>query len=452
MRPEPTGRLTVVGVDDLFFSTTDRRGVIQGANSVFSRFAGYSRDELLGAAHNIVRHPEMPGGVFTLMWDHLLSGRSTGAYVKNLAKDGSSYWVFATVVPLGDTFLSVRATPSSRPLWRAVVDLYGDALPLERTARAEGRRRHEAAATGAAALVEGVRALGYPSYDAFVRAALPLEVTARAARSGLSARRPGATGDLALLLRHVDSVDSELSLLLSRLDGYQQLATALSAASTDVTGTVASLRDATESAARASETVVTSAPVLARVAGAMAVRCREAVETVDALCARLAEVREWFLELRFRISLARLHDDMVMAFGLEVLDGREPPERLHDVAPLCAALHEGVEVLARDLSLVASTLGDVVEDVERVSQVLQDLQHLIATWRLLVPRQQLSRELGPYVAPIDAQLLEGHRQMASLRALAARCAAEAVPFDPERLRGPVAQIDLVSRSIARGRH
>lgn len=445
MRAEPTGQHRIVGVDDLFFSTTDRRGVIQGANTVFSQLAAFPRDELVGAPHNIIRHPEMPGGAFAVMWDLLLSGRPMGAYVKNLAKDGATYWVFATITPLGDSFLSVRTAPSCRPLWEAASTLYDAVLPVERQARAEGKNRHEAAALGAAALADGIAALGFASYDAFIRAALPMEVAARAAQSRLSARRPDATGDLGVLLGAVDRIDTELTGLLARLDSFQQLAEALAVASTAATETIRGLRDATAMASQASESVASSAPVLSRAAGAMTVRCLETAERIDELSEQLTEVREWLLELRFRISLARLHDDMVMAFALEVLDGKAPPEGLGYIPPLCAALQEGLEVVARDMALVATTLRTVAHDIDDAGERLKDFQRLTATWRLLVPRYQMSRQLDPYVAPIDAQLLVGHRQMAGLRDLARRCVAEAVPFDPRPLLGPVAQIEQLSR-------
>ena len=66
--------------DELFFSTTDRQGRIRTGNSVFVRISGFSLTELSGAPHNIVRHPEMPAGVFRLVWDRLLLGRPVGAY------------------------------------------------------------------------------------------------------------------------------------------------------------------------------------------------------------------------------------------------------------------------------------------------------------------------------------------------------------------------------------
>lgn len=63
-----------VGVDDLFFSTTDHRGVVTDFNDVFVRLSRFPAEELNGAAHNVIRHPAMPGGVFRVMWDTLHAG------------------------------------------------------------------------------------------------------------------------------------------------------------------------------------------------------------------------------------------------------------------------------------------------------------------------------------------------------------------------------------------
>lgn len=106
----PTGQTHEVGVDDIFFSTTDPRGVITQANEVFSRLARLPHGVLLGAPHNIVRHPQMPAGAFKIVWDALTRQEATCAYVNNLAGDGSAYWAFATIMPIPGG--SVGAFPS----------------------------------------------------------------------------------------------------------------------------------------------------------------------------------------------------------------------------------------------------------------------------------------------------------------------------------------------------
>lgn len=96
---QPTGKEISFAEDEIIVSKTDLRGVITYANDVFQRVSGYSESELLGAPHNIIRHPAMPRCVFKLLWDTIKSGEEIFAYVVNLAKNGDAYWVFAHVTP-----------------------------------------------------------------------------------------------------------------------------------------------------------------------------------------------------------------------------------------------------------------------------------------------------------------------------------------------------------------
>jgi PAS domain S-box-containing protein len=99
---QPTGVENLLGEEELIVSKTDLKGRITYANDVFIRMAKYSWKELMGAPHSLIRHPEMPRSVFKLLWDTLQSRQEIFAYVVNLAKDGSHYWVFAHVTPTFD--------------------------------------------------------------------------------------------------------------------------------------------------------------------------------------------------------------------------------------------------------------------------------------------------------------------------------------------------------------
>jgi PAS domain S-box-containing protein len=79
-------------IHQLFFSTTDRKGVIVSGNEVFSRIAAYEESEMVGRPHSLIRHPEMPRCVFKLLWDTIARGEAIAAYVKNRASTGEPYW------------------------------------------------------------------------------------------------------------------------------------------------------------------------------------------------------------------------------------------------------------------------------------------------------------------------------------------------------------------------
>ncbi|WP_323783299.1 PAS domain-containing protein [Thalassovita sp.] len=159
-------------VEEIFFSRTDKRGVIEAYNSVFVRVAGYSASELKGAPHKIIRHSHMPKGVFWLLWNGLENGHSVGAYVKNKSKEGHYYWVFALVTPVEDGgYLSLRIKPTS-PQLKLVEGLYKDICKLEQE---QNLSPEESAKVIAARLAD----LGFPTYGAFQAHALHQEFEAR---------------------------------------------------------------------------------------------------------------------------------------------------------------------------------------------------------------------------------------------------------------------------------
>jgi PAS domain S-box-containing protein len=124
---QPINREKVMREEDFIVSKTDLKGRITYGNRVFIEFSGYSAAELLGAQHNIIRHPDMPRGVFKFLWDTIGGDAECCAYVKNMAKDGSYYWVFANITPDHDLrgnitgYFSVRRQPK-----RAAVDAMSD--------------------------------------------------------------------------------------------------------------------------------------------------------------------------------------------------------------------------------------------------------------------------------------------------------------------------------------
>jgi len=81
-------------------SKTDLKGVITYCNRAFTEVSGYGREELIGSAHNMVRHPDMPPEVFADLWRTIKAGRPWQGVVKNRRKDGSFYWAVSNVTPL----------------------------------------------------------------------------------------------------------------------------------------------------------------------------------------------------------------------------------------------------------------------------------------------------------------------------------------------------------------
>jgi len=135
----PTSVEKVMREDDFIVSKTDTKGRITYCNRIFIEFSGYSERELLGVQHNIVRHPDMPRTVFKLLWDTIAAGNECFACVKNMARDGSFYWVFANITPDRDPsgnivgYYSVRRKPRESAI-RTCTELYRAMLEAEQLA------------------------------------------------------------------------------------------------------------------------------------------------------------------------------------------------------------------------------------------------------------------------------------------------------------------------------
>ena len=117
-----------IGDDTLIVSATDTKGRITYINQTFIEVSGFSHDELIGKAHNIVRHPDMPPEGFEDLWKTLQAGKPWTGLVKNRRKNGDYYWVIANATPIKENgaitgYLSVRTKPS-RQLIEAVAPIY----------------------------------------------------------------------------------------------------------------------------------------------------------------------------------------------------------------------------------------------------------------------------------------------------------------------------------------
>jgi PAS domain S-box-containing protein len=112
----PTGHERTFAEDEIIVNKTDVKGIITYANTTFLKVALYSEEEILGQPHNIIRHPDMPRCVFKLLWDTIESGSEIFAYVKNMAKNGDFYWVFAHVTPSFNSAKQIVGFHSSRRL------------------------------------------------------------------------------------------------------------------------------------------------------------------------------------------------------------------------------------------------------------------------------------------------------------------------------------------------
>lgn len=118
----------ILDKNSLFVSETDSKGIITYANDIFAKVAGYSKEELIGQPHNIIRHPFMPKVAFEDLWTTVQSGKTWDGIVVNKTKSGGYYWVKANVFksqnPDGSVkYISVRVKPTDAEI-KEVTKLY----------------------------------------------------------------------------------------------------------------------------------------------------------------------------------------------------------------------------------------------------------------------------------------------------------------------------------------
>lgn len=373
--------------DELFFSTTDAAGRIRRANSIFMRLSGYPRGALVGRAHNVVRHPDMPAGLFRSVWEDIAAGAAASAYITNRSSDGGRYRVFATIVPSGNGFLSVRTLPMRTGLRDTVEAVYARVRQVEAASAASGSSRREVAAAGQAALLEELRALGYRDSVDFTRRTLPDEVAALVA-AGVDIPKRDGDGPVARVLAEMNGVEASTADLVALLDECSRMVALLGRRSAEI-GALSTrlkrLRSCLREAAADAERLGSGREV-----GDVAERYREVdglvlecVEQLRPLAGQVAELRSDVDSVRFGIALLRLHNLASGFFALQIIDGEDEldaNDAVGSLGELAEALRDGAERLTERLflyharaELVGGELDDVAEALTAMHRPLLDL-------------------------------------------------------------------------------
>lgn len=444
-RPTPTGASHDVGPEEMFFSTTDAKGIIKETNTVFVHLSRYGREHLVGAPHNIIRHPDMPAGAFLLMWQTLEAGQPFCAYVDNLAADGSRYTVFAAITPLGDDYLSVRVRPQRLELLDAARSLYATVRPEELAAREAGASAHDAAVLGLGRLAELLAEAGFPNYDEFVWTALPAEVRERSASRGGYPTRPGASGPMGELLTTAGRLHEELAAWVAELDGFAELADTLVAGGVRLGESVA----ASEAAASDFSEVVMAQGAFSPVLGSITLwagMVGEVGAMLTGLASRLTELRTSVLQTRFRIALAALQSESVGQFACELIDEVPGSDAARPaIHALVRALREGVSDAAAAMDANAALAAQVADEVHSLAELMGVPTSLLSGFQSLAVGR--SDEAVDALLPRVAEVIERSQADAdALVALAERCRGVR-PLHTEQV---FAELDAIDRLALEG--
>jgi len=156
-----------LGPNDFIVSKTDISGRITYANRIFMSISGFAESDLIGVQHNIIRHPDMPRGVFRFMWNSLKAGDEFIGFAKNMCADGGYYWVFANITPDYNMdgelqgYYSVRRHPPQSAL-DILIPIYKEMLAIERNSSTK-----EAPDKSLAYLLDVVAQVSEKNYDSF---------------------------------------------------------------------------------------------------------------------------------------------------------------------------------------------------------------------------------------------------------------------------------------------
>ena len=147
-KPTPIDEEIVLDPRRYIVSETDEKGKITYCNDYFIEVAGYSKEELIGKPHSMIRHPDMPKVVFKLLWETISQGKNINAVVKNLAKDGRYYWIFTEFESRKDTdtgeiigYHAARKSISKHVI-EIISELYARLLEIEKNEGVEASQKY----------------------------------------------------------------------------------------------------------------------------------------------------------------------------------------------------------------------------------------------------------------------------------------------------------------------
>lgn len=449
-RLQPSGKTHEVDINDVFFSTTNARGVIEHVNDRFVDYSHFSREQLIGSPHSIVRHPIMPSGVFHVMWSELQAGRPFAGHVTNLAADGSSYSVYATVTPLGDGgYLSVRIRPNDTARAAQMEGLYRELHAYEAELTQSGHNRREVAELSSRRLTELLTSAGFRSVAELQRWALPQEITKFERRSDGFPHRPAATGTLAAMLTTVE----EVSGILSSWSLQQHHLTALSSSLSEVgqqleqelARTSQTTRSITELAASGVDvgSFLTPLSIWSQMQTIIEGYIVELIKVLHRLDENSAETR-------FRVSLATLHTRMMASFVAELIDhAQHPGNQATAIALLARTLKVGLTEASSFTVSHKALMATTVESITKSASVLKIPRELLLEWQRNTSTSTLPVEMQQLASAITSSITKVGEILAELNRIVALCDKIDAGDDPDTILTLVAEIE---RAIAPFEH
>lgn len=402
-------------LDELFFSKTDFRGIIQSGNSVFVRVSEFSEEELLYKPHSIIRHPDMPRAVFKLLWSFLMTDKPIVAYVKNKSKSGRFYWVLAMAFPMQDGYLSIRLKPSS-PFFDKIKDLYSKMLEIE----AANDQSMEASTQY---LLKVLNNLGYPSYEAFMMEALVKELNSR--DSALSTIEPTNKNrthknkDFSEIVAAskicTESVRSGFEVtnqLYENLDRLKNHNTEISATCKMACFTTTNLTISSAKAGEAGKPLSVVSSNLDKLTQDISINAQNLEKTLHSFHEAVKEMNFTFAALRFQI-------EMMNQLILEKMNTSGSQSFIINIALLCQLVNKGFESVERTALILNKSTRSLLRACKDLKKTTAGMNIINITGRIEMARiSDTSLTLNSILEEME-KLTEAFKK--SLRSLEVDC-------------------------------
>lgn len=375
--PTPTNRESRFEYDELFFSITDPKSTITYANDVFIRISKYEVDNIVGQLHKIIRHPDMPRSVFFEFWEHLQQNKPVAAYIKNMAKDGSFYWVMALAFPCEGGYLSVRLKPGSE-LFNEVKDIYKKVLNHEKDQEGITDKK-SAMQSGHDLLISELKKHGFSSYDEFMWSALQSEMENRESNLDSDGKDRHRTDDY--IPDELLEMEKILRELVSALGQLRQIHTSLVGHSDYILKLSRSVLLLSKNAQISSSKLDQQDRSLSVVAEKMGEQSMDGETHLIEMQKNIFKLSELIGVLNFNIISSKLQAEMTKYFLIEINeDNQAAAEQL---IPQGKALMLLYDAFIPKIDEISSDLGQLPEALKQLLTGVREIERFLLVLRFI---------------------------------------------------------------------
>lgn len=387
---------SVIKDEDFFFSMTNPRGIITAGSAMFFEVSKYSASELIGKPQNIFRHPDMPQIIFKLLWDTIQNGKPFVAFIKSLAKDGTYFWVLATVFPMAGGYLAIRVKPKNA-YFEIIPEFYTSLVEKEKSSGLDASLQ---------LMKEILKTHGFDSYTSFASTILGEELDVRVQNHELLEN----SSDLFSYSSHDEAdetkeylmnIHKELRFEQGRfVDLFQEtgalrfLHGALNGKVSAISGFLAKIDTLAINTAIATARVGKELATLETIAAGIQRQSEEVRAVISKFKENATILDEALQSIRFGLATSYLQDEMIIFYVNRLLIKKtEPIVGSGDTCRMLAtALQRSINSLRSDLQKIKGPLYSLRQNVNLLEKLTSSLEMIQKTGTVESARSQFESE------------------------------------------------------------